>query len=148
MTEENTEKDTGKDTEKSKEAFQQKLDKKDWFGAFISAVEDAVNLEVATVIEDINDPSSRGKSAKEIGESGKVLYTRINLVQGDIVNIFGREFITEPANQPLMEFHKEQVLDGKNVIKNNIETLKSIIEYAMKFKQNTVQENPTNSPSS
>lgn len=134
--------------EENTEVFQQKLDKKDWFGAFISAVEDAVNLEVATVIEDINDASQRSKSAREIGESGKVLYTRINLVQGDIVNIFGREFITEPMNQPLVEFHKEQVLDGKNVIKNNIETLKSIIEYAMKFKQNTVQESLTNTQSS
>jgi hypothetical protein len=144
MSEENTEKNTGE----SNKAFQQKLDKKDWFGAFVSAVEDAVNLEVVTVIEDINDASQRSKSAREIGESGKVLYTRINLIQGDIVNIFGREFISEPMNQPLVEFHKEQVLDGKNVIKNNIETLKNIIEYAMKFKQNTVQENPTNPPSS
>ena len=143
-----SEENTGKDTVENKEVFQQKLDKKDWFGAFISAVEDAVNLEVVTVIEDINDASQRSQSAREIGESGKVLYTRINLVQGDIVNIFGREFISEPMNQPLVEFHKEQVLDGKNVIKNNIETLKNIIEYAMKFKQNTVQENPTNPPSS
>ena len=135
-------------SEENTEDFQQKLDKKDWFGAFISAVEDAVNLEVVTVIEDINDAQDRSQSAAKIGKSGQVLYTRINLVQGDIVNIFGKEFITEPTNQPLVEFHKEQVLDGKNVIKNNIETLKSIIEYAMKFKQNTVKENLTNPPTS
>ncbi|MGL5033568.1 MAG: hypothetical protein ACRC6M_07180, partial [Microcystaceae cyanobacterium] len=53
--------------------------------AFLTAIEKAINLEVVTVIETKDDDkASRNQPMLGIGTTGQTLYTRIDLVQGDI----------------------------------------------------------------
>ena len=104
--------------------------------AFLEAVDNVVNLQIVTVIEETTDViADRSKPLDQQGQPGKTLYTRINLIDGDIVNTFGQEFLANEQNQELIEFHKSQVLKGEEIIQTNLETLKKIIDYALQLKK-------------
>ena len=103
---------------------------------FLDAVDNVVNLKIVTIIEETTDPiSNRSKPLDEQGQPGKTLYTRINLIDGDIVNTFGQDFLANEQNKDLIEFHKSQVLKGEQIIQTNLETLKKIIDYALQLKK-------------
>ena len=120
--------------------LQEHLNAGNFLTAFSEAMDRVTNLEVVTVIEEPNSTNLRdtkdGTKASQIGDPGKVLYTKISLVDGDIVNVYGREFIneSESSHQSLIQFHKEQVQKGETIIQNNIDTLIKIIKYAMTLK--------------
>ena len=109
--------------------------KKSAFDTFLETVDKAVNLQIVTIIEETNAVVDRSKPLEQQGEPGKTLYTRINLIDGDIVNIFGQDFIANEQHSALIEFHKAQVSKGEDIIQTNLETLKKIIDYAIQLKK-------------
>ncbi|MFM7382378.1 MAG: hypothetical protein ACKO1W_04900 [Microcystaceae cyanobacterium] len=111
--------------------------------AFLEAVDKAVNLEIVTIIEETTDAIDRSKPLNQQGKPGQTLYTRINLIDGDIVNVFGQDFIANEQNSSLVEFHKSQVSKGEEIIQTNLETLKKIIDYALQLKKSEKSATPT-----
>lgn len=70
-----------------------------------------VNLEVKTVITDKDD------------QGGKVISTKINLLDGDITNTIPEGFIDSDKT---VDFHLQQVTKAEQIIKTNLDTLKSL----------------------
>ena len=119
----------------SQQEFKAKLDQKNWLQAFSAGIQDAVTLKVRTIVE--SAPTSQNSSTAEAiqlnGETGKRLYTEINLIDGNITNVFGEAFLNNPNYQSLVEFHKSEVSKGEHIIQTNIETVKKVVEYAIEF---------------
>lgn len=113
--------------------------KKSAFDTFLETVGQTINLQIVTIIEESSAVVDRSKPLTQQGEPGKTLYTRINLIDGDIVNIFGQDFIANEQNNALIEFHKSQVSKGEEIIQTNLETLKKIIDYALQLKKSEPQ---------
>ena len=107
--------------------FLQKLEKNDFLGAFMSAIKDAIQLENVTVVEErdqdlvktLNESKDKGKgkAKKYKGDKGKRIYTKIDLLDGDITNIIGSEFLKDEEDGRLIDFHKEQLEKGQEIIK-------------------------------
>ena len=109
-----------------KTPFGQQIKDKNFFDAFASVIEDAVNLKIVTVVEDeVIDIQSEVIEKDYQGEKGKRMITIINLLDGDIKNVIGRQFMSE--YEALRKFHQEQVLDGKNIVQQNLNTLSTTI---------------------
>ncbi len=53
--------------------------------------------------------------------------TQINLIDGDISNAFDEGFVTGDLTK-LVDFHQTQVDKGQQIIKDNLEALKSLYE--------------------
>ena len=52
----------------------------------------------------------------------KAMYSKIDLLQGDITSIYDPEFITGEYTD-LKEFHQDRESQGQEIIQNNIQTL-------------------------
>ena len=79
----------------------------------LSALDDIVNLEVKTILT----------TAQSDGD--ETISTKINLLDGDITNTIPKSLI-EPDKA--IDFHLQQVVKAEQIIKANIETLKSLAE--------------------
>jgi len=77
----------------------------------IELLSDVINLEVKTVL-----------TAPE-PDGDQTISTKINLLDGDITNTIPKGFI-EP--EKAVDFHLQQVVKAEQIIKSNIETLKSL----------------------
>lgn len=59
--------------------------------------------------------------------AGYLLATNINVATGDIVNVVGETFVD--GNHPdLLNYHRQQVAKGEEIIRENITLVKELIE--------------------
>jgi hypothetical protein len=76
------------------------------------AIAKVVELEIETSIIDTNKVERK-------------MVTKINLVQGDIKSSMDREFVVGELKE-LRAFHETQVLKAQQIIKDNLEALKTL----------------------
>ena len=57
----------------------------------------------------------------------KSMYSRIDLLQGDITTIYDPEFITGELTS-LREFHQDREKQGQEIIQGNIKTLRDLVK--------------------
>lgn len=102
-------------TPSTSERFQKKLNETKSFGDAITEVfTDLVTLEIVTW----------AAQEGEIGHKpGNRLRTVISLIDGDIENEIGSEFLPGSPYEQLREFHNEQVMKGSETITKNLEAL-------------------------
>ena len=62
----------------------------------------------------------------------KGITTRINLIDGDITNVFHKDYAGDPAD--LRKFHESQVAKSQEIIDKNIASLKALFEFAVENK--------------
>ncbi len=98
--------------------FQSKLKETKNFGdALIEIFSDLVQLEIVTWVAHEGDTTHR---------AGNRLKTTINLIDGDIENELGADFLQGSPYAELRGFHESQVGKGSETIANNLKTLVDI----------------------
>lgn len=103
---------------KTSAKFQKKLKETKNFGdALVEVFSDLVHLEIVTWVAEEGDSSHR---------AGNRLKTTINLLDGDIENELGANFLQDSTYSELRGFHETQVQKGAETIANNLQTLVNI----------------------
>lgn len=98
--------------------FQSKLKETKNFGdALVEIFSDLVQLEIVTWVAHEGDTTHK---------TGNRLRTTINLIDGDIENELGADFLNGSPYAELREFHETQVAKGSETIANNLKTLVDI----------------------
>ncbi|MEY3303923.1 MAG: hypothetical protein RLZZ139_2296 [Cyanobacteriota bacterium] len=98
--------------------FQSKLKETKNFGdALVEIFSDLVQLEIVTWVAHEGDTTHR---------AGNRLRTTINLIDGDIENELGADFLQGFPYAELRGFHEIQVEKGAETIANNLKTLVDI----------------------
>lgn len=86
-------------------------------------IEKMVTLEITTAVGEVEvDPASGKTNVK-----GPAMFSRIDLLQGDIVTAMHTEFVTGQYVD-LRAFHEERVKEGHAIVEGNIKALKALIE--------------------
>jgi hypothetical protein len=60
-------------------------------------------------------------------DSANAIVTAIDMVQGDVTNFVPAKFWT-PENAAVLDFHKEQVNFGKDVVNHNLRLASEVME--------------------
>ncbi len=98
--------------------FQSKLKESKNFGdALMEVFSDLVELEIVTWVAHEGDTTHK---------PGNRLKTTINLIDGDIENEIGADFLQGSPYAELRGFHETQVEKGAETIANNLKTLVDI----------------------
>lgn len=98
--------------------FQSKLKETNNFGdALVEVFSDLVQLEIVTWVAHEGDITHK---------AGNRLKTTINLIDGDIENELGADFLQGSPYAELRGFHELQVEKGAETIANNLKTLVDI----------------------
>jgi hypothetical protein len=144
--------DTSMASESHKEKFNQNIKNGNFFDAFVSVIEDAVTLEIITIVEDIGDPDTeingdKNERTNNKGLPGKRIMTTIGLLEGDIQNVVGSQFISDPAYEKLRTFHETQVAKGETIIQSNLESLHKAMIYLIDIYKKNPNKNTQSNPS-
>ena len=102
------------------EEFKEKVKAGEMFDALAIAMSESIELNITTSVA-----SSKKKGIDET-QPGYRMRTRINLVDGEVDNEIGKEFITNPAYAELQKLHLEQVKQGREIVLNNLASLQSM----------------------
>src|SRR5919202_335751 len=94
--------------------------------ALTLALGEAVELEITTWVS-----SSANSNAKTSGSADQPpadcrMRTRMNIVDGDIDNEVGTQFIGNGPYTELRQFHMEQVQEGRQIIQQNLENIQQL----------------------
>jgi hypothetical protein len=84
------------------------------------ALGQAIELEITTWV------STEQTGSSQAPESGHCLRTRLNIVDGEVENEVGTQFIGNGPYRELREFHSAQVQGGQQIIQQNIESLQQV----------------------
>jgi hypothetical protein len=113
--------------------FKDKLRSGEIFEALTIAMSEAIELKVTTWVSSAGSPpttqdfSANGTLKAELETpSSLCLHTRINLVDGEVENRIGSEFIDHEAYAELQKFHLEQVKEGREILLKNLESLQKM----------------------
>lgn len=93
--------------------------------ALTLALGEAVELQITTWV---SSPDSDAKALVGSDEPapGYRMRTRINIVEGEIDNEVGSQFIGNGPYTELRQFHQEQVQEGRQTIQNNLANLQQL----------------------
>ncbi|MEM9543929.1 MAG: hypothetical protein AAGA60_31155 [Cyanobacteria bacterium P01_E01_bin.42] len=105
--------------------FRKQLKAGNIFDALTLALGEAIELEITTWVSSDED-NNLGGDPNTTPAPGHRMRTRINLVDGDIDNEIGAEFIGDGPYTELREFHLQQVKDGRHIIQQNLENLQQM----------------------
>ena len=91
-----------------------------------SALKDATTLEITTIVGDIKMEEVEGKLRPK-PEDTKTMYTKIDLVDGDIVTMIDNAFVTGDLVK-MREHHEAVEAKANQIIQDNIATLQSLLK--------------------
>jgi hypothetical protein len=107
----------------SSDDFREQLKAGNITEALALALSEAVELKITTWVASAED----GVEAAE-AKPGHRLHTRINMIEGDIENEIGEEFLGYGRYRELRQFHLDQVAEGNKIIQNNLKSLQKLFE--------------------
>ncbi|AFZ12797.1 hypothetical protein Cri9333_1915 [Crinalium epipsammum PCC 9333] len=87
--------------------------------ALALALSEAIELQVTTWVSSDQETDIK---------PGQRLRTRINLLEGDIENEIGKQFIGNSPYRELRDFHRDQVNQGQKIIQDNLNSLQKLFE--------------------
>ena len=93
--------------------------------ALTLALSEAIELEITTWVSSANSDTSPGVRTDQ-PLAGHSMRTRINIVDGDIENEVGSEFLNSGPYNELREFHLQQVHEGREIIQENLANLQQL----------------------
>ncbi|MBW4577029.1 MAG: hypothetical protein KME08_17280 [Aphanothece sp. CMT-3BRIN-NPC111] len=97
--------------------------------ALALALGEAVELKITTwVSSESAEDTSASDSGQDLAKAGQRLRTRINLIDGDIDNEIGNQFLNSGPYTELRQFHLEQVAQSHKIIQNNLNSLQKLFE--------------------
>ena len=80
----------------------------------------------AATVDISNDGGKATNKIALVGGSSKVIWTAIDLVQGDITTVIDPEFQGD-AGKELRDFHKSRETQGLEIMRGNISALKELV---------------------
>jgi len=95
------------------------------FEALQVALTEAIELEITTWVEPSDTTHSPSESDR--GKPGYRMRTRINIVDGDIDNEVGNQFLNSGPYAELREFHVSQVRESRQIVQQNLDNLKQLV---------------------
>ncbi|MGF1534315.1 MAG: hypothetical protein ACFCUI_11485 [Bernardetiaceae bacterium] len=111
------------------------------FMDFIRNIEDRITalttLEIKTIVGEM-DVDSQGNVQMRSNDDVKVLYSRFNLIGGDVTSQISTELIYDKY-QWLREFHERKEDKGTEIIASNIEAIFSLIELFKGIKASDIE---------
>ncbi len=93
--------------------------------ALTLALSEAVELEITTWVSSAN-PESRTLAEADQPPAGYRMRTRMNIVDGDIDNEVGNQFVGNGPYTELRQFHMQQVQEGRQIIQHNLENIQQL----------------------
>lgn len=120
------------------EEFKAKIKAGEMFEALAIAMSESIELNITTWV------ASGEEQLEETSQPGYRMRTRINLVDGEVDNEIGREFVSNPAYAELQKLHLEQVKQGREILLNNLASLQSMFAI-LNDTQATMTEIPSQS---
>lgn len=87
---------------------------------------DLTTLEIKTIVGD-HTVDEHGKIQVDTSDHADVIFTKIDLLDGDITSGFNPKFLQEPYSA-VKEYHAAREQEGKDIIKKNIETLEALLK--------------------
>ncbi|HEY9744016.1 MAG TPA: hypothetical protein V6C90_26300 [Coleofasciculaceae cyanobacterium] len=93
--------------------------------ALTLALGQAVELEITTWVSSSNSEDKTSIEADQPPADCR-MRTRLNIVNGDIDNEVGTQFIGNGPYTELRQFHMEQVQEGPQMIQQNLENLQEL----------------------
>lgn len=100
--------------------------------ALALALSQAVELKITTWVASGSD-----EVEAEQAQPGHRLRTCINLIEGDIENEIGDQFIANGPYKELRQFHLEQVAEGHRIIQSNLKTVQKLFEVLLATRYST-----------
>lgn len=107
----------------SSDNFREQLKAGNITEALALALSQSVELKITTWVA-----SGADEGETEQAQPGYRLRTRINLIEGDIENEIGDQFIANGPYRELRQFHLDQVAEGHKIIQNNLKSLQKLFE--------------------
>lgn len=109
--------------------------------ALTLALGEAIELEITTWVSSEDDQTygAMGQPAP-----GSRMRTRMNLVDGNIDNEVGSQFIGSGPYTELRDFHLQQVQEGRDIIKQNLESLQQMFVLLARTVERLPKNNRTN----
>lgn len=97
----------------------------DIIDAIQTAIVEVVELEITTWVPDSSTQLDQPER-QQIAQTGNRMYTIINLIDGDINNEVGNQFVGSGPYTELREFHLSQIKESREIMQKNIESLQKL----------------------
>ncbi len=104
--------------------------------ALKTALGKSIELEITTTIAS-SDPETASQ-IREKGDSGEIMRTRLNIVEGKIETKIGSKFLEGGKFAELRDFHVSQMQASGQIIERNISSLQKLLELWVGMTQQTV----------
>ncbi len=97
--------------------------------ALALALGEAVELKITTWVSTESTADAQASTfGQDSATSGNRMETRINLVDGEIDNEIGNQFIANGPYTELRNFHQQQIAQSYKFIQNNLHSLQQLLE--------------------
>ncbi|WP_427161330.1 hypothetical protein ACQFX9_06970 [Aliinostoc sp. HNIBRCY26] len=103
------------------------LDNKSIIDVMKAAIAEVVQLEITTWVEEPStQPDGELQPLPTTAKPGNRIYTKINLIDGDIENEVGSQFLSSGPYAELLSFHLDQVKESREIMQKNIESVHKV----------------------
>ncbi|QLE43441.1 hypothetical protein FD723_25375 [Nostoc sp. C052] len=106
------------------------LDVDEIINAIKTVIVEVIDLKITTWVAESSEQSQNEITS---AKPGNRIYTRINLVNGDIENEIGSQFTDSGPYKEIREFHLTQVKDSREIIHKNIESVEKLYGFLMEI---------------
>ena len=106
----------------------------DFLESLKKAVVNLKTLEITTAVGPINWDATKQDYVPVTDASVKVMRTKIDLFEGDMVTQMDPEFATGGL-QPLRDYHMKTQADGKDILKKNVEALEALFSLVRRLQK-------------
>ncbi|MGF1935747.1 MAG: hypothetical protein RM347_015395 [Nostoc sp. ChiQUE02] len=104
----------------------------DVIDAIQTAIVEVVELEITTWVPESSNQFEE-LQRQQIAKPGNRMYTVINLIDGDINNEVGSEFVGSGPYTELREFHLSQIKESREIMQKNIESLQKLYGFIIEI---------------
>ncbi|MEH2111305.1 hypothetical protein [Nostoc sp.] len=108
------------------------LDVDEIINAIKTVIVEVIDLKITTWVAESSE-QSQNEITSASAKPGNRIYTRINLVNGDIENEIGSQFTDSGPYKEIREFHLTQVKDSREIIHKNIESVEKLYGFLMEI---------------
>ncbi|MBN3883081.1 MAG: hypothetical protein HWQ44_08840 [Nostoc sp. JL34] len=116
----------------------------DIIDAIQTAIVEVVELEITTWVPDSSTQLEQPQR-QQVAQPGNRMYTIINLIDGDINNEVGSQFVGSGSYTELREFHLSQIKESREIMQKNIESLQKLYGFFIEIMKSrrTSQQSPS-----
>lgn len=104
----------------------------DVIDAIQTAIVEVVELEITTWVPDSSTQLEQSQG-QQIAKPGNRMHTIINLIDGDINNEVGSQFVGSGPYTELREFHLSQIKESREIMQKNIESLQKLYGFFLEI---------------